>query len=1131
VLFADLVGFTTLSESRDPEQVKSIVDGCFERLVRDITSFGGRVDKIIGDAIVALFGAPVSHEDDPERAVRAALRMQQTLAEHTSRLSAHVQMRIGVNTGEVLVGPLRSGGDYTALGDAVNIAQRLQVAAPPGGVLVGPATHAATESVIQYESMGGLHARGREELVDAWLAVEPVVPPGMRPRRLRAPLVGRAAERELLLDGLRLAVTHHRAFHAQIEGEGGVGKTRLAEELLAEAKAAFGATVLVSRCLPYGEADVWGPVAKAIRTHAGISPSALPDEVRERTTDAVVAALGVNPEAPEVQRVTEGILQLLGADTPLDGIDPANARSEVVRSVLAFLEGMVRQAPLIITIGDLHWADPLVLDLLDRIVTELGSQPFALITTARPTETERRRTPVAGRQNAVLLRLDPLDQQASADLVRTLLGGDVDADVEEELLDRSGGNPLFLEELASLVQASGEVGGLPDTLRGLVAARLDELSIDERNMLENAAVLGSWGTWQGLVEFGRALNQSTTRDTLASLVSRELLDVDADEWAFRSESVREVAYQTLTKMARAQRHKGVADTLVRFKEGDQVDAIAHHYATSAELTHELGRVPGVGADIDDLAVEWLTRSAERDLDQLVYPGVERRTARGLMLLELAGADADDARRQRLLLVRGHARSDVHDIDAASADAHEVLEVATRTADGSLAGDAHLLLGEIAQQATRYDEAVREYEEAVTLFRSLHDEPRLAEALRSWGMAAILGGDFAEAERLLDEADGLFEAAGDRRGHAWVDQHRAWIAFVQGELELADARLHEAAATFEEMGDSGGLGWTMGLLAWVRYQQGRLDEAEVLAADVARDAGLRGERWAQAMMWVLLAALRLWRGHAESGLALARQARDTFRDLSDRWGELQALVPMSRALAALGKPSEAEQTAEGAMALGMRMNMPALGATVAAGLAAHLGQGQQAVTAGRLAVEELLEDGLEGVGLDAKVGLSLGLLQVGDIDEARAVLESVDDQRAGHGYLASAEALVLAADGRPDDAAAVAAGVGMSPGSSYLDRQTATAALGLAAVQRGDEAEARRILTAGIMGADATDDRVARALARLALAVGLEALGADDAGLARKDADEQLDALGLDGANGWSVAYALAARPQAREPAG
>src|SRR5262245_29583218 len=182
VLFADLVGFTTLSETRDPEQVKGIVDGCFERLVDDINSFGGRVDKIIGDAIVALFGAPLSHEDDAERAVRAALRMQQTVTSRAERLNINIQMRIGVNTGEVLVGPLRSGGDYTALGDAVNIAQRLQVAAPPGGVLVGPATHAATEAAVRYEPVGPLYARGREEPVEAWLALEPILPPGMRPR-------------------------------------------------------------------------------------------------------------------------------------------------------------------------------------------------------------------------------------------------------------------------------------------------------------------------------------------------------------------------------------------------------------------------------------------------------------------------------------------------------------------------------------------------------------------------------------------------------------------------------------------------------------------------------------------------------------------------------------------------------------------------------------------------------------------------------------------------------------------------------------------------------------------------------------------------------------------------------------
>src|SRR5437660_6229648 len=177
VVFADLVGFTTLSEAMDPEQVKNLVDSCFERLAADITAFGGRVDKIVGDAIVALFGAPVAHEDDAERAVRAALQMQASVVALSGELES-VRMRIGVNTGEVLVGALRAGGDYTAMGDVVNVASRLQTAAPPGGILVGPGTRAATATVIRYESVGPVHVRNREAPIDGWLAVEALLPPG-----------------------------------------------------------------------------------------------------------------------------------------------------------------------------------------------------------------------------------------------------------------------------------------------------------------------------------------------------------------------------------------------------------------------------------------------------------------------------------------------------------------------------------------------------------------------------------------------------------------------------------------------------------------------------------------------------------------------------------------------------------------------------------------------------------------------------------------------------------------------------------------------------------------------------------------------------------------------------------------
>src|SRR5437879_9754815 len=198
VVFADLVGFTTLSEAMDPEQVKNLVDSCFERLAADITAFGGRVDKIVGDAIVALFGAPVAHEDDAERAVRAALQMQETVAGMGSGLSTDVLLRVGVNTGVVLVGAVRGGGDYTAMGDVVNVASRLQGLAEPGQVIVGPLTHAATQQVVQYEPLGPVQARGREEPVDAWVAQGCLARPGSRPHRAETPLVGRGAQLGLL---------------------------------------------------------------------------------------------------------------------------------------------------------------------------------------------------------------------------------------------------------------------------------------------------------------------------------------------------------------------------------------------------------------------------------------------------------------------------------------------------------------------------------------------------------------------------------------------------------------------------------------------------------------------------------------------------------------------------------------------------------------------------------------------------------------------------------------------------------------------------------------------------------------------------------------------------------------------
>ncbi|MBK5223809.1 MAG: AAA family ATPase, partial [Acidimicrobiia bacterium] len=382
VLFADLVGFTALSERRDPEQVKLLVDGCFEALVHDITSFGGRVDKIVGDAIVALFGAPVAHEDDPERAVRAALRMQDTLTRRSAALWASVQMRIGVNTGEVLTGALRAGGDYTAMGDVVNTASRLQTAAAPGEVLVGPATHAATVDAIGYDSVGRLEVRGRGDAVAAWRAVRTLVPPGYGRRSTRAPLIGRSGELGLIGHAIDTCVERGRAALITLIGEAGIGKSRLAREVSHMAEQRHGALVLQGRSVAYGESNVWWPVAEAVRGGVGAKLSDAPSVVRERISGSLISTLGLLPDDEEVERVTNGLVHLMGIDGPLRGIEPHRAREEVTRSVVRFIEGHLQRHPVMMGIADLHWAGAPVRELLADLLERLVDTPFMLVTTA-----------------------------------------------------------------------------------------------------------------------------------------------------------------------------------------------------------------------------------------------------------------------------------------------------------------------------------------------------------------------------------------------------------------------------------------------------------------------------------------------------------------------------------------------------------------------------------------------------------------------------------------------------------------------------------------------------------------------------------------------------------------------------
>jgi class 3 adenylate cyclase len=429
VVFADLVGFTTLSEAMDPEQVKNLVDRCFERLVADITAFGGRVDKIVGDAIVALFGAPVAHEDDAERAVRAALQMQANVVALSGELES-VRMRIGVNTGEVLVGALRAGGDYTAMGDVVNVASRLQTMADPGQVLVGSPTRASTAAVVRYEPAGMLQTRGRDGTVEAWIAVECLAPPGRRPARVDGPLVGRREELGLLQHAVGAAVARHRAQLVVLLGDAGVGKSRLARELADWAVQEHDATVLEGRCVPYGEANVWWPMAEMMRQACAIEPCDSADDTLAKCRAAVATVTGVDVAGNEAERLATALSFLMGNQGALANVDPSRTRDEVRLSLLTFLEGLARRRPLVLALSELHWADELVFDAIDDLLDRLHHLPLVLMATARP-EIQPRWAPRPGRHSEVVLHVDPLALVEGRQLLASISGNELEPGLQD----------------------------------------------------------------------------------------------------------------------------------------------------------------------------------------------------------------------------------------------------------------------------------------------------------------------------------------------------------------------------------------------------------------------------------------------------------------------------------------------------------------------------------------------------------------------------------------------------------------------------------------------------------------------------------------------------------------------------
>jgi class 3 adenylate cyclase len=581
VVFVDLVGFTARSEQLDPEDVRAILTPYYETVKGELESFGGVVEKFIGDAVMAVFGAPTAHGDDPERAVRAALAVRDAVAELNSRHpELDLQIRVAVNTGNAVVALNAKPGSGEAMvaGDVVNTAARLQQTAAVGTIVVGEETYRATSNAIHYQETASVVAKGKANPVGAWQAIGAHSAAGERVLS-QVPLVGRRRELELL-EGLWERATQERRPHlVTIIGPSGLGKTRLAFEFLRRVEA-NGGTAVRGRSLPYREQSAYFAFASQVKSLAGIYDTDEIDIAWGKLRETVCRLLG---EA-EAADVVNHLSILLGLDH--DGSTPD--RESLFFSTRVFIEAVCRDQPTMLVFEDIHWADPSLLDLIEQLAARLQDLPVLLLTLARPELLDAR--PWGGGLLAyTALPLEPLVGDEARELAGMLLAAASENGREkraEEIAAAAEGNPLFIEQLAA-VMSEGSVEGetpLPSTIRGLVAARLDALPPEERSLLLDAAVVGKT-FWRGVLE-ERGRDPVELQRTLAALERRDLIRREPsssfegqEEYTFKHVLIREVAYELLPRAQRHERHAEVARFVERVtpEVGEAAAALGRHW--------------------------------------------------------------------------------------------------------------------------------------------------------------------------------------------------------------------------------------------------------------------------------------------------------------------------------------------------------------------------------------------------------------------------------------------------------------------------------------------------------------------------------------------------------------------------
>ncbi|HEX5466967.1 MAG TPA: adenylate/guanylate cyclase domain-containing protein [Candidatus Limnocylindrales bacterium] len=740
VLFADLVGFTTLSEGRDAEDTRELLSRYFEVARETLGRYGGTVEKFIGDAVMAVWGTPTAHEDDAERAVRAAL----DLLDEVRGLSPDLQARAGILTGEAAV-TLGATGQGMVAGDLVNTASRLQSIAPPGAVLVDEATRRAAGKAVAFEAAGEHALRGKEAAIVAYRALRVVAERGGRGRadRLEAPFVGRDPELRLLKEFFHATGRERRPRLVSIIGLAGVGKSRLAWEL---EKYIDGIVEQVlsnnGRSPAYGEGVTFWALGEIVRQRTGLVEG--DDEATTRARIAETLDLRV-PDAAERRTIEPALLALLGLEP-----SPPGGRDELFAAWRLFLERGAAGRTMVITFEDLQWADPGLLDFIDHLLEWSRGVPLMVIALSRPELLERRPGWGAGRRNSVTLSLEPLPEEQMRRLLEGLVPGLPEAAVRR-IVERADGIPLYAVETVRMLVAEGRlvedavgyrpVGDLsdlavPETLQALIASRLDSLEAADRSLLQDAAILGQSFSRQALAAVS-PLPDEDLDPALERLVRREVLtrvddssSPERGQYAFVQALIREVAYGTLARRDRRSKHLAAARYFESLGDDELAGALAAHYLAAYQET-------AAGPEADALAGQ--ARLALRGAGERAVALGSHGQAKTFYEQAL-GVTQDPAERGELLERAGEAAAADDQMEAAIEHLRAATAAARERGDRSAAARTAAEVGQALITANRSAEALPLLEAATDEFADLGADPG----------AALIGSQLARASFFLEQ---------------------------------------------------------------------------------------------------------------------------------------------------------------------------------------------------------------------------------------------------------------------------------------------------------------------------------------------------------------------------------------------